>query len=193
MDKLTVIQNALIATGNNRINALNDGSDEWDVANTGFTRALTFLIARHNWPFAMTIEPMTRVADADNKSRSYPSNGFQVPAHFHLIEILHLNEVITDYEFMGTIVSCPYDSDMFAKIVRLPPDANWHPMATEILTLMVESACYRGLNEDTKEALGRWSEAENLLLETRTRVDQENPARNAFKSSIREARGRRRR
>lgn len=193
MDKLTVINDALVSTGNNRVNALNDGSDEWTVANTAFNRAVNFLIARHNWPFAVTVEALTRVDDALNKSRNFPDNGFQLPDHYHLIEVYYDTAILTSYELIGSVVSCDYDSDIYAKIVRLPADASWHPMATEILTLMVESGVYRGLNEDPKEAVSAWSRAENLLMETRPRVDQQNPARNAFKSSIRAARGVRRR
>jgi hypothetical protein len=47
------------------------------------------------------------------------------------------------------------------------------------------------MNEDFPEAKARWADAENLLAETRTRVDQENPSRNAFKSKIALARRRR--
>jgi hypothetical protein len=57
---------------------------------------------------------------------------------------------------------------------------------------MVEAACLRGLNEDFREALVVDRKVESLLLEVRTHVDQQNPARNVYKSSIRDARRARR-
>jgi hypothetical protein len=78
------------------------------------------------------------------------------------------------------------------EFIAEPADTAWHPQAAEILTLMVEAACLRGLNEDYGEARVKDSVVELRLMETRPVVDQQNPARNAFKSSISESRYRRR-
>jgi len=192
MDKLTVLNNALINTGNNSLNALYDGTDEWIVADAGFNRAVKFLIARHNWPFARTVEAMTRLADSENKSQRFRDNCFRVPDCLHLVEIYHDGVITTDYEVNGNVLSCPFDGAMFATVIRAPADASWHPLAEEILTKMVEAACLRGLNEDFTEASRRWAEAEGDLQEMRPRVDQVNPARNMFKSPSRLARTTRR-
>jgi hypothetical protein len=188
MDKLTVINNALINTGNNALNVLNDGSEEWRVANQGFGRAINFLIGRHNWPFATTVEEMVRLPDTDNKSQLFRDNCFRLPTFLHLIEVYHDGAVTTNYEVLGTVLSCPFDSEMFAKGVRMPAEAIWHPMAEEVVTLHVESAVLRGLNEDFTAADRVESKAENLLFEARPRADQVNPARNMYKSPTRAAR-----
>lgn len=193
MDKLTVINNAAVNTGNNRLNALNDGSEEWQVADLAFGRSVKFLMARHNWPFAKTIDDMVRLDNAENRSRRYPNNAFRVPDFLHLIEIYYNKAITTDYEVMGTVLSSPYDSLMAAEGVRMPADALWHPMAEEVLTLMVEAGFLRGMNEDFNEAKARERAAEELLFEARPRADQVNPARNMFKSPVRAARTTRRR
>jgi hypothetical protein len=193
MDKLTMINNACFATGNDPVNALNDPSDEYRVANAAFDRAVRFLGSRHTWPFATTNELLVRAPDADNKSRRFSKNGFRLPVNtFHVKEVFFRTQFITDYEIMGSILSCPYDSEIYATVVMAPPNESWHPMAEEILTTYVEVGLLRGLNEDFSEATNRERKAELLLEETRSHVDQQNPARNMYKSKIAVARRSRR-
>jgi len=193
MDKLTVINNALSTTGNSTVNILYDPSDEYRVADLGFDRAVKTLTARHSWPFASAIEPLVRAADADNTSRTFRGSGFRLPPDaFHIKEIFWNETPLTEYEIIGQILSTHYDSEVFAKVVRRPADAVWHPMAEEVLTLMVEAACLRGLNEDFREALVVDRKVEGLLMEVRAQVDQQNPARNIYKSKIAAARRARR-
>jgi hypothetical protein len=193
MDKLTVINNALSTTGNSTVNILYDPSDEYRVSDLGFDRAIKTLTARHSWPFATTVEKLVRAPDAENLSRNFRDSGFRLPPNaFHIKEVFWNETPLTDYEIIGQILSCDHDSDVYAKVVRQPANAVWHPMAEEVLTLMVEAACLRGLNEDFREALVVDRKVESLLLEVRTHVDQQNPARNVYKSSIRDARRARR-
>lgn len=193
MDKLTILNNALRATGNNTVNVLNDPSDEYQVANAAFDRAVRFLTARHTWPFAVTNELLVRAPDTDNKSRRFSKNGFRLPVNtLHVKEVYLDTQIMTDYEILGGILSCPYNSEVYATVVQAPPESAWHPMAEEVLTLYVESGCLRGLNEDFTEARARENRAEALLEETRTVVDQQNPARNTYKSKIAAARRTRR-
>ncbi len=195
MDKLTVINNALVNTGNNRVNILHDPSAEYQVADAAFDRAIKVLTSRHAWPFATTIENLVRVPDDENLSKIYPQNGFRIPQPpqvLHIKEIYHCNRPLTEYEIIGFILSCCYSSDISAKVVREPDTALWHPMAEEVLTLMVEAGCLRGLNEDAVEARIRMQDAENLIAETRTHLDQQNPARNTYVSKIARARRMRR-
>ena len=193
MDKLQILNNALRATGNNTVNVLNDPSEEYQIANGAFERALRVLTARHSWPFASTIEELVRVPDGDNKSRRFRENAFALP-----VNTLHVKEVfwdalpLTDYEIIGTVLSCRYDSSVFANVVKQVSEEKIHPMAEEILTLYVEEGCLQGLNEDFSEASRRKNNAELLLQEARPHVDQQNPARNIYKSKIAAARRSRR-
>ena len=188
-----MINNALRATGNNTVNVLNDPSDEYQVANSTFERQLRFLTSRHSWPFASSIEKLVRVPDADNKSRRFRENGFRLPVnHLHVKEVFWDTVPLTDYEIIGNVLSCRYDSKVFANVVVQTSEEGLHPMAEEILTLYVEAGLLRGLNEDFAEARVREQRAEALLEETRTHVDQQNPARNMYKSKIATARRSRR-
>jgi hypothetical protein len=195
MDKLTVINNALSNTGNSTVNILHDPSDEYRVADTAFDRAIKFLTSMHAWPFSTTVENLVRVPDDENLSKLYPQNGFRIPSPpqvLHVKEIYYCNRLLTEFEIIGFILSCCHSNSISAKVVREAPGAIWHPMAEEVLTLMVESGLLRGLNEDLTEARVRNQEAQALIATTRAHLDQQNPARNTYVSKIARARRTRR-
>lgn len=190
MDKLQILNRALIETGNNRINALNDGSDEWQVADSAFDRGLDDLITRRKWNFAIATTDL--VAATINPSEIY-DHAYTLP-----LTCLHLKAVFVggvlkqvNYEIIGRAL-CLDETDIAISFVAEPPDASWHPQAAEILTQRVEIGCLRGLNEDFDEAYRREVRLESRLIEAATTVDQQNPARNAFKSAIAESRRTRR-
>jgi hypothetical protein len=195
MDKLTVINNALINTGNSRVNYLHDSSDEYQVADTAFDRSIKVLTSMHAWPFSTTVEDLVRVPDVENLSKRYPHNGFRIPQPpqvLHVKEIYHHSRPLMDYEIIGFILSARPSEGISAKVVREAPGAIWHPMAEEILTLMVEAGLLRGLNEDAVEARNRDASAQALIAQTRSHLDQQNPARNTYQSKIARARRTRR-
>lgn len=195
MDKLQVINNALINTGNTRVNTLYEESDEYVVADTAFDDAIKLLSSMHSWPFATTVEKLVRVPDDENLSRQFPENAFRIPAPpqvLHVKEIYYHNVLLVDYEIMGFVLSCRYPDEIYAKVVREAPGAIWHPMAEQILKLRVEAGILRGLNEDFKEADNREARADDWLMMARPHLDQQNPARNMYRSKIASARRTRR-
>lgn len=197
MDKLTIINDALTATANNRVN-LADGTHEWQVADKAFTRAVSYLIARHNWPFARKTKLLARAPANEYESQLYPDHGFRLPNDaLHLVQAYHrpdgyTGKPITDYEVIGSILYCRHADSVYADYVFAPDDENWHPLASEILTRYVEAGCYRGLNEDLRAAAATEKAIEDLLLSVSPRMEQESPARNAYKSKVAEARRTRR-
>lgn len=206
MDKLTIINRALFDSGNNILNVLDDGTDEAIGASVAFGRAVEDLISRHGWPFATKTAILQQVSTVDAPSQRF-SFGYGLPA-----EALHLRGVFVNwpgadsvlrpyperhYEVMGGIVylgrsdTQVVPGSVAAEYIWAPPDAAWHPQAAEILTIMVTAGCLRGLNEDFVAAAGMDQKAEIRLGEARSRVDQQNPARNIYHSRIRSARHRR--
>ncbi|MBB4066754.1 hypothetical protein [Gellertiella hungarica] len=192
MNKIQILNDALFATGNNPVN-VDDGSDEYQVANNAFERAARELLGRHPWLFAVVTEPLVRVPDTENKSRRFPSNGFRLPPNrVHLKTVFYGNVPLTDYEVQGDILSCNYSSDVYAAVVMPTNEERWHPVAIAVLTLMVEAGCLRGLNEDHSAADRREARAEGMLADARPTVDQQNPGRNYYVSKIALARRTRR-
>lgn len=192
MDKLALINRALVATGNNRVNVLNDGSEEWQVADEAFDRAIEDLTTRRKWPFATTVQNL--IGAPVNPSSRF-SDAFVLPA-----DVLHVKGVWVDgyltseYEIIGRTLSLTLNGATAVRLhaITAPAASAWHPQAAEILTRMVEVGCLRGLNEDFDEAYRREAKLEERLLEAGTTIDQQTPARNAFQSTIREARRARR-
>lgn len=192
MDRLSIINNALFATGNDAVNTA-DGSDEYRVANGAFERYSLEVMASHPWLFATTIDALSRAPDTENKSRRYPYNAFRLPPDRLLVRTVYRgNSVLTEYEILGDILSCHYDSEIYAAVVKATSEERWHPVVISALTLYVEAGILRGLNEDFTEASRRESRADALLVEARPAVDQQNPGRNLFHSRIAEARRTRR-
>lgn len=193
MDKFTILNNALVASGNDPLEDEDDTvSAEYIAASTAFDRNMRFLTARHSWMFAMTTV-LLDASDEDNPSKRYSDYVFDIPDDvLHVIEAYHGNYPTTSYEIMGRLLSAPYASDISLKVVKAVEDTDLHPIVEEILTLYVEAGCYSALNENPSMAANKKNEAELLLMEGRPHVDQQNPARNIYKSSIQAARRTRR-
>lgn len=192
LDELTILNRALVNTGNRVLTVLNDGTDEWQVASEAFARGLEDLISQYRWPFARTSAALVKADDADNPSQKYDY------AHHLPADLLHLAMVFvggyktSSYEVYGRMVCLDDDSDVAVEYIAVPLEAAWHPQASEVLTMMVEAGLLRGLNEDFNEARQKDVDIEIKLGKTRTIVSQENPARNTFRSSIADARRSRR-
>jgi hypothetical protein len=195
MDLLTVIRRALAATGNNLIDALNDGSDEWQVSNAAFDRSIDWLVAEHDWPFEKKVVTLQRTGNSNlppyKHAFAFPQNAW------------HLRAIIEDkagttvpYAIVGNEIHAFVDSGLLAVYIDQPPptgsDPNWHPAATEILTQLVEVGCLRGLNEDYAEATSREDRVVTRLMRAGARTDQQSPPRRGFNSTIARARRRRR-
>lgn len=197
MDKLTVLNDALRNTGNSKLSALNDGSDEWVVADGAFGFAIEDLITRHHWPFARETDTLgSPVVAADNPSQRF-DYAYLLPQ-----DALHLQAVLDtaydpptptdDYELIGRYICTNISTGIAVEYVVMPADEDWHPQAKAILTFYVEAGCLRGLNEDFAEAERREAKAEARLLEARPRTTAQNPAKDAYVSTIARARRTRR-
>lgn len=189
MDKLTIINRALGATGNNTLNMLADPDydDEWIVTNQAFERRIDDLSSRAHWPFGTKRAAL--VLASTDLTLDYPY-GFTLPT-----DCLHLRAIIygntpqsAGWRLEGNTVYAAVSSGLTALYNFEQAEAKWHPQAAEILTLFLEADCFRGLNEDFVAADNRDRYAEGRLGETRSLVSQENPARNTYRSSIRTAR-----
>lgn len=193
MDELTILNRALTNTGNQTLTALNEGSDEWLVASSAFEEAIDDLISRHNWPFARIGTTLVVASDEDNPSVRF-ENAYLLPASVvHVKAVLVSdgagnNVPLTDYEIVGRYVCVNGAEGIAIEGIAAPSNANWHPQATKILTMYVEAGCLRGLNEDFAAADNREAMAENRLFEARPRTTRQNPAANAFVSSVARAR-----
>lgn len=193
IDKLTIINRALIETGNDPLSNLLEDSDSGIAANTAFDRAIDYLSAKHQWPFAFSSAALVA---ATNPVPPYGSWKYQWN---YPIASWHLRNVIDattgdgqDYKLVKSGILTYASGNMIATYVeRLDTSQNWHPMASEVLTLLVQGSIERGLNESFEKAEKLRAEANALLGEAAARVDQQSPPRVGYLSAVAQARSRR--
>lgn len=202
VDKLGIINSALMGTGDNLVNAADDGSDEWNVAASAYETALGYIMEGHSWGFATktaTLQP-SPTAPANNQwDTAYPLP----PDLVHLIWV-RINQSATgvgqptlyDIEQGSLVINAqggppPPSPAQTPSVITIKYVSNTYsdPAAstpTFVLALQtyVMSGIYRGLHEDTAEADRVYLAAERILQQARTRYDQQKPKRSFFNSRI---------
>ena len=205
VDKFTVVQDALSSTGNNLASQPDDGTDEWNVAGRAFDRYYPLLISDDDWSFATRIEQLASVLP-DSPSQRY-SRAFEKPSgSLHIVSVLvprtggYVSYPFTENAFVADAFEivdgkiCTNRPDpLYAKFLRIPEPEDTHHHFLEALTLMVEAACLRGLNEDYDEATLRFRQAEGMLASAKARVAMQTPPRALRRSPLVQSRIRRRR
>lgn len=211
VDKLTLINRALATTGNNLVNAADDGSDEWNVCSPTYEDALAVMLEDHGWGFA------TKVNAALTPSPTAPDNTLWDTAYPLPADLLHLIWVKIQWTTADLGRQAPYDiengylvlnarggppppttsvtpaivSIKYVSTVNSDPTAGT-PLFVRALQSFVMSGIYRGLHEDTTNADVLWKAGEYYSQRARTRYDQQKPKRAFWNSRITAARSRRR-
>jgi hypothetical protein len=213
LDELGLINSALSMTGDNLVTAVDNGSDEWNVADPAYQRGLAYASESHQWGFAslvVTLQPSPTPPQDTQWDTAYP-----IPTDCVHIVWLKINQDTYDpsnsttaqftlYDIMGT----PTGPVIVTNAQGGPPPPN-PPVAPSAITLkyisnsgalcdstsgtptlilalqsFVMSGIYRGLHEDTAEGDKMWMAGEKMLQMARTRYDQQKPKRQFFNSRI---------
>lgn len=181
-DRLSIINDALVNTSNNRVQVEFEDSDEWLVAKTGYDRFLPQLLEAHPWNFATTSQALVKLPDADNPSVRFSAelDGFahSMPANCLWLEAVYRNGIPVDFEIVDDKICCGFDADevdLIAKYVRIPPVDNVSNLFWEALRKFVEAACMRGLNDENGDR--REQEGWAMLQKAANRSDQQQPRR----------------
>jgi hypothetical protein len=205
--ELSILNDALANTANGLIDqagldaldpstpvtADNDALYLEDRAHRAYARELPLLLERHPWNFAKATEALEQVDEDDN-----PSNRFGFAYEFPFF-CLWLQKVeapggsAVDYEIIGRFICTDYDGTddnaPIATFIAVPQPSDTSNLFWEILRQKVEVGILRTINEDYNEATRRDNSVEQMLLPmVRTRTDQQQPTRKAFRSTIRERR-----
>lgn len=210
VDKLTIINDCLIATGNQPVSVIEDGSDEWTAGSNFYDRMLPVILAKHDWKFALALAEMERTG-----SSNYP--GYQdmyalpadclllrqacddrdialiQPIDARVISQDGINLPAMDYRIIGSNVHCIAPAGATAlyvqnQVVETPFIVGF----VEALRLSIEALLYRGLNEDVQAAAGAVALAKEALVDAREQDSGQEPRRILFRSPMLEKRRRRR-
>jgi hypothetical protein len=200
IDELSLMNRALALTGNNGINALNDGSDEFAVCSPAYQDALAVLTEQHGWGWATQVRMLqpSPTAPADTAwDTAYPLP----PDLIHLIWV-KINQDTSDPQTAQLSQPTLYDLLNGQLVINAqggppPPTppatpaivtikgvfnvANdvtaGTPLFVRTLMTYVMSGIYRGLHQDTTEADKLFAAAQAMSQEARTRHDQQKPKR----------------
>ncbi|PVE25431.1 hypothetical protein DC522_05925 [Microvirga sp. KLBC 81] len=183
MDRLTIINDALLETGNNPLNFEYDGSPEWQAADSAYRRSVQYLISKHRWNFATTTVDLAGLLPKSPSALEHYNKAYALPADCLHVAGVYLNGYpLTQYEIVDHRVCCAYDAGVSVKYVRTPSPDQWPPMFIELLTMKVEAHLLRGLNEDTANAERRDARVDAELAEFRSQSDQEEGRRVILRS-----------
>lgn len=172
--KIDLINQALLLTGNVQA-ALNDGSDEFNVASAAYESAIEFLFDTHNWSAMSKIAVVARTGlptDAD-----FP-DAYDKPADLvHVISVHDTANVAIRYTVLGaSIFADAAGGSMRLKYVASGLSANASRSFMAALLWFVIAGVYRGLNEDTEQADKAQASAQGIIGHAVERDQQETQA-----------------
>jgi hypothetical protein len=190
IDKLAIIQYAAELSGNNAPNTADDGSPEWSKASIAYEMALPYAIESKNWKFSTTVQQLTPnpVPPTDP---AYDTAYDRPPDMWHLIWLRQGNSInvryviVNDQFWLNSRGAISGDGIVRAKYVYGPtPMDQSTPIFVTALAHLVMSGLYRGLNQNESEAAKMWAMGEKFIQDAATRVDQQEPRRNLFRSRM---------
>lgn len=188
-DKLDIINECLVLTGNDPVAVAEDGSDEWLVASAAYEAAVRHMLDEHDWKFATRIVALGRTGASDDARFS---DVYARPADALHIVWVRVSDAETTWRVIGNSIYVNGPDSVTAKVVIDKDPTRWPGLFVKALSCFVLGGIYRGLNEDPGEADTQEKKAEAYLMRARTRGDQEEPKRGMMKSRARLMRRRRR-
>lgn len=180
VDKLSLIVDELLQTGNDVPATADDGSDEWNVCSAAYEAAVQETIEAHSWTFDTAIAPLVRQGDSPD---DLYDDAFAKPNQcLHLIWV-RLNDQTVDYKIINNQICLTAGSyTPTAKYVVDNGPQNWPAQFSKIIRMRIRSAIYSGLRDDPKTALAYDQQARDALAQARSRLDQEGGKRALFNS-----------
>jgi hypothetical protein len=188
VNRLSIINDALIATGNTPCTSEFDGSDEWRVGLSGFERAVNWMLGRHPWGFAkITTPPLARLPEAASDRFK---NTFLLPTDRLLLRAVFWRGVpLAAWGIVDDKLCVDPDGEITAEIIRRAPEAQWSPTFIGALTTYVEAIIYRGLNDDPEQGAARERRADSMADDAEFNDDVQTPGRAMFVGRVAARRG----
>lgn len=192
LDKLTLMNSALVQTGDNLVAVLDDGSDEYNTCSAAYERGLAFALEDHGWVHATkvvrNIQPAANVPADDQFNLAY-----HIPADcLHLIWV-RLNDLPAIYSILAgqlivqTVARTGPVDIKYVSTDNSDPE-NGTPTFVLALQAFVMAGIYRGLHEDLGEAAKAEQMAMAILQRAKTRSDQQKPRTSMYNSRMRMSR-----
>jgi hypothetical protein len=206
-DKLKIINEALINTGNNPVNVYDDTSDEWIAADNAFEQNVLWLLGQRDWNFGTAQTGLQRLGDSN-----YPGfkDVFAKPVDcIQLINVWRVDDqerldrwvksyshAMADvtppsltYTIIGDNIHTTAPMGVSCKYMPFPVGAQeWSVGFVGCLRAKIEANLYRSLNEDLNTAAAWEKYADELMRQAISRNAQEDPTKAMFKSRLEKTR-----
>lgn len=196
LGKLEILNSALSQTGDNLINVLDDGSDEYLASSPAYERALAVVCEDHGWSWltsVRTLQPAGNVPTDDQYDTAYPLPSDLV----HLIWV-RVNDKPTVWDLIDNQLAVNAQGGPPPPRTPITPapvtikgifSTNSDPsFATPTVVLALQyfvmSGIYRGLHEDAAEAGNMMQMANGILERAKFRHDTQKPKRAMFNSRM---------
>lgn len=196
LGKLEILNSALSQTGDNLINALDDGSDEYLVASPAYERALAAVSEDHGWSWLTAVRTLQPAGNSPSDDQYDTAYGLP-PDLVHLIWV-RVNDKPTIWDLLNNqlVVNAqggppPPSPAATPAVVTIkgvfstnsdPTFAT--PQVVLALQYFVMAGIYRGLHEDGAEADKMLSLANQILDRAKSRHDMQKPKRAMFNSRM---------
>lgn len=205
-DKLRIINDALIASGNTPINIGDETSDEWIIGDSCFERRVRELLYDRDWNFATRLATFTRMGDSDwptfNDIFAKPADCLFLmkcyrPDIAALIKTppsywpMKINYRAPDLDFIiiGGQIHTTAPNGLVGLYLPFPNGSqDWSVGFEAALHRFLKADFYEALNENATGAANALAEAKHILDRAASRADQEEPKKVIFRSSMYEAR-----
>lgn len=208
-DKMTLMNEALVMTGNTPVGPGDEQADEFITASMAFDQEADLLRYRRTWKFATRIVGLLRKADSTLPGYAdiyrKPSDCLYLENVYRtdLAPLVYASQIPSmpqsdvrppqlDYRIYGDDIHCTAPNGASATYIAFMNGSEpWSIGFRAVLRMKMAAFICRALNEDNSAADTFERMAEAALAEAAARSDSETPRRAAFRSGMREARKRR--
>ena len=197
IDKLGVIVNALLQTGDNTPAAADDGSEEWNICSAAYESFLEYALDSADWKQTTKVITLNSTGvppmdDMFDTAYAKPTDCVHViwvraddlPV---IYQILNNQIVLNQFGQAPGIPAPPGATPITATMKYVSSDLVPTTMLRTFFTAMeryVMSGIYRGLHKDPTNAREEEKASRLLLQEARTRSDQEQSKRAVWNSRL---------
>jgi hypothetical protein len=205
-DAFTVINTALIQSGNQPVVVAFDGTDEWLAGFNAYQLWLPYCIEARDWNFQTAVAALTRVGGSD-----YPrfSDAYAFPANCAHLQTVWRTDLAAqqpaylgwgmtrdgiiqpqiEYRIIGNQIHTSAPQGLTAKYLTAPQGKDRYTATFNIaLITFVASSLFGSLNEDLAAQDKTMKLAQEILEEAAVRSDQQENRRVAFRSRMIERR-----
>lgn len=202
-DKLKIINQALINTGNNPVNVYDDTSDEWIAADNAYEQNVIWLLGQRDWNFSTEQTSLVRLGDSNYPGfkdvYAKPADCIQlinvwrtddqqkldnwVKAYSHAMADVRPPDLT--YTIIGDNIHTTAPLGLSCKYTPFPVGAqDWSVGFVACLRAKIEANLYRSLNEDLNTAAAWEKYSDELMRAAISRNAQEEPTKSMFKSRL---------